>query len=73
MDVGEGSARAHGTGTSIEVSVVLQEAARRAEAAEHQRLKEQRDEAERRRKRLEAGFAQVRAPGTLDEHVDCGP
>ena len=50
---------------------MAQDAARRAEAAEHQRLKEQRDKAERRRKRLEAGFAQVHGPQYNDKHVDC--
>jgi hypothetical protein len=39
---------------------VRQEATRRAEAAEQRRLKAEREEAELRRRRLEAGFAQVR-------------
>ena len=40
-------------------AVALQETIKRAEAAEQQRLRAEREAAEKRRQRLEAGFAQV--------------
>ncbi len=45
--------------------VALQEAIRRAEAAEQHRLKAEREAAEKRRQRLEAGFAQARLSHNL--------